>query len=112
MCIIIDVWSGLCNKMHMIEIRLTSAFSLWFDGLKDIRAQARVVTRLRRFELGAFGDVKPVGEGVSEARIDYGPGYRLYFIRRGEAVVVMLGGGDKSSQSRDIAAAKTLAKEL
>lgn len=96
----------------MIEVRLTTTFILWMETLKDRRARDRVLARLRRFELGNFGDIKPVGNGVSEARIDYGPGYRLYFVRQGDVVVVMLCGGDKGSQKRDISAAKAMTKEL
>lgn len=96
----------------MIEVRLTVTFREWLKSLRDQRAKDRIVTRLRRFELGTLGDVKPVGNGVSEARIDYGPGYRLYFVNQGDIVVVMLCGGDKRSQDRDIAAAKAMAEEL
>lgn len=79
---------------------------------KRSRRRRPHVARLRRLELGNLGDVKPVGEGVSEARIDYGPGYRLYFVKRGTVVIVMLCGGDKRSQDADIKRAKTLAKEV
>jgi putative addiction module killer protein len=96
----------------MIEIRLTSTFSQWLNDLKDQRARHHLVTRLRRFEQENFGDVKPIGNGLSEARIEYGPGYRLYFVKQGNLVVVMLCGGDKSSQKRDIATAKAMVKEL
>ncbi|APO71559.1 addiction module killer protein (plasmid) [Rhizobium gallicum] len=96
----------------MIEVRLTVTFSRWLEDLKDRRARDRVLARLRRFELENFGDAKPVGSGVSEARIDYGPGYRLYFVRQADVVVVMLCCGDKASQKRDIATAKAMAKEL
>ena len=96
----------------MLEVRLTSNFSFWLEGLKDRRAQDRIVARLRRFELGNLGDVKPVGQGISEARIDYGPGYRLYFVRYQSLVVILLCGGTKKSQTADIAMAKAMAKEL
>lgn len=96
----------------MIEVRLTRVFSDWLSGLTDELAVDRILARLRRIELGNFGDIKPIGEGVSEARIDHGPGYRLYFARRGRLVVVMLCGGDKSTQRRDITAARKMAKEL
>ena len=96
----------------MIEIVLTDAFADWLKALRDRRAAARVAERLRRLALGNAGDVRAVGEGVSELRIDYGPGYRVYFVRRGDAIVVVLRGGDKSSQDRDIARAKVLAKEV
>ncbi len=95
----------------MIEVRQTTVFAAWFATLRDIRARARIQVRIDRLSLGQFGDVKPVGGGVSEARIDYGPGYRLYFIRRGSSLIVLLCGGDKSSQDRDIKAAQAMAKE-
>lgn len=96
----------------MIEVRETAAYADWFASLRDLQARARVLVRIRRLSLGNAGDVRPVGEGVSELRIDYGPGYRVYFIRRGELVIVLLGGGDKKSQRRDIAAAVALAKDV
>lgn len=94
----------------MIEVRETAAYADWFAGLRDLQARARVLVRIRRLSLGNTGDARPVGEGVSELRIDHGPGYRVYFVRRGELLVVLLGGGDKKSQRRDIAAALALAK--
>jgi putative addiction module killer protein len=96
----------------MIEVRETDVFSRWISSLKDIRARARIADRIDRLALGNPGDVKPVGEGVSELRIDYGPGYRLYFTRRGQRLVLLLCGGDKSTQSQDIERAKALAKDL
>ncbi|MEQ8401849.1 MAG: type II toxin-antitoxin system RelE/ParE family toxin [Roseitalea porphyridii] len=96
----------------MIEVQKTSVYDTWYDGLRDARAQGRIDARLRRLSLGNFGDVKPVGGGVSELRIPYGPGYRVYFVRRDNAVVLLLCGGDKGSQRRDIAAAKRLAGEI
>jgi putative addiction module killer protein len=95
----------------MIEIIKTDTFDRWLHDLRDIRAKARVETRIRRLSLGNPGDVKPVGEGVSELRIDYGPGYRVYFMQRGPVLVVLLCGGDKGSQDRDIALAKTIARQ-
>ena len=89
----------------------TQAFEVWFDGLRDRQAKAHILVRLGRLERGNFGDVKPVGEGVSELRIHQGPGYRLYFARRGETVVLLLCGGDKDSQARDIARAQRMAKD-
>lgn len=80
--------------------------------MRDARAQARINVRLRRVELGMIGDCKPVGEGVSELRIDYGPGYRVYFVQRGYEVIILLAGGDKSTQARDIRSALKLAREL
>jgi putative addiction module killer protein len=96
----------------MVEVRRTHAFDAWLNGLRDHKAVARINARIRRIELGNPGDVKPVGEGVSESRIDYGPGYRLYFVARGLTVVILLCGGDKSTQAGDIARAKAMAKEL
>ena len=96
----------------MIEIRRTAAFRTWLRGLRDERAKARIASRIDRLRLGNFGDVKPVGEGVSELRIFYGPGYRVYFIRSGDVLVVLLCGGDKSTQDRDVEAAKALARDL
>lgn len=96
----------------MLTILRTTRFANWIDGLRDVNAVARITKRIDRLALGNPGDVKPVGEGVSEMRIDYGPGYRVYFIRQGVEVVVLLCGGDKGSQDRDIREAKALAKEL
>jgi putative addiction module killer protein len=96
----------------MIEIRQTREFAKWLDGLADRRAATRIAQRLVRLEAGLFGDVKPVGGGISELRVDYGPGYRLYFIQRGRTLIVLLCGGDKRQQDRDIALAKTLARGL
>ncbi len=96
----------------MIEVRQTETFVRWFAGLRDARAQGRINARIRRLSLGNPGDVKPVGEGVSEMRIDYGPGYRIYFVHRGTTVVVLLAGGDKRTQDRDIAVAHELARNI
>jgi putative addiction module killer protein len=96
----------------MFEVRETATFSAWFEGLKDLRARGRITGRLVRVSLGNLGDAKSVGDGVSELRIDHGPGYRVYFTRRGDRLVWLLCGGDKSSQPRDIARAKSLAQEL
>ncbi len=98
--------------MAMIEIRKTEVFGRWLDGLRDIRARARVQVRIERLASGHTGDAKPVGESVSELRIDYGPGYRVYFTRRASAVVILLAGGDKRTQSADIKTAVRLAKNL
>jgi putative addiction module killer protein len=94
----------------VIEIRQTGEYVAWFERLRDHMAQTRILIRIRRVSLGNFGDVKPVGEGVSELRIDYGAGYRVYFIRKGERLVVLLGGGDKRTQPRDIQKAIALSK--
>jgi putative addiction module killer protein len=96
----------------MPEVRQTEIFARWLAGLHDDRAQARINARIRRMSLGNPGDVKPVGGGVSEMRIDYGPGYRVYFVRRGEALVILVAGGDKRTQDRDIAMAIELARDL
>jgi putative addiction module killer protein len=96
----------------MIEVRQTAIFRDWMADLKDSRARVRIADRIDRLTLGNPGDTKSIGDGVSELRIDYGPGYRLYFTRRGQRLVVLLCGGDKSSQNRDIDRAKALAKDL
>lgn len=96
----------------MIEIRQTAAYAAWFDGLRDRQAKARIDIRLRRLSLGNPGDVRSVGGGVTELRIHHGPGYRIYFTERGEELVVLLAGGDKSSQRRDIRQARALAQDL
>ncbi len=93
----------------MIQIHQTEHYTRWFDALMDRSARARIDIRIRRLSLGNPGDVKPVGRGVSELRIDHGPGYRVYFVQRGTQIVVLLAGGDKSSQSRDISVALELA---
>ena len=98
--------------MVVIEIRQTEEYSSWFERLRDRMAKTRILIRLRRVSLGHFGDVKPVGEGVSELRIDYGAGYRVYFIQRGKTLVVLLAGGDKRTQPRDIQKAITLSKTV
>lgn len=96
----------------MLELRQTEVFADWLNGLRDRRAQARIDVRLRRLSLGNFGDTKSLGDGVSELRIDYGPGYRLYYTRRGEQIVILLCGGDKKRQNADIARAKEMVKEV
>lgn len=94
-----------------MEVKQTATFATWFAGIRDSRAQSKIAGRIARLELGLLGDYKTVGDGVSELRIDYGPGYRLYYTRRGETLILLLAGGDKSSQRRDIALAKKLAAE-
>ena len=96
----------------MIEIRKTKKYAQWLDGLSDIKARARIQARVERLAAGNAGDVKPVGEGVSELRIDYGPGYRIYFTKRGRELVILLAGGDKSTQTGDIKTALRLACNL
>ena len=96
----------------MLEIRKTEVYAKWLDGLRDVHARARVLVRVERLATGNPGDVKPVSEGVSELRIDYGPGYRVYFKKQGRTIVVLLAGGDKRTQSRDIETALHLARNL
>ena len=96
----------------MIEVRQTSRFATWLAGLRDERARARILKRLDRARDGNLGDVAAVGEGVSEMRIFYGPGYRVYFLSRGPELIVLLCGGDKSTQDADIEEAKGLAREI
>lgn len=95
-----------------MEVRQTETFRSWLRHLRDDRAKARIVARIRRLEQGNPGDVAPVGAGVSEMRIHYGPGYRVYFVQRGAEIVVLLCGGDKKTQPADIEAAKEMAKAL
>ncbi|WP_119418073.1 type II toxin-antitoxin system RelE/ParE family toxin [Desertibaculum subflavum] len=95
----------------MLELIASNLFTRWLDGLRDRQGRAVILARLARVEAGQFGDAKPVGGGVSELRIAFGPGYRVYFARRGATIVLLLAGGDKSSQARDIARAKRVAAE-
>jgi putative addiction module killer protein len=95
----------------MIELHRTATFDRWLKGLRDIRARARILTRIDRLALGNPGDVRSAGEGVSELRINYGPGYRVYFIQRHTELVILLCGGDKSTQAKDIRAAQAMARE-
>jgi putative addiction module killer protein len=95
----------------MIEFKQTEAFRKWRTRLKDERARALIASRLDRLAFGNAGDVKPVGQGISELRIDHGTGYRLYFLKHGNAIIILLCGGDKSTQQKDIKTAKRLAKE-
>ena len=96
----------------MIEIRKTEVFAKWLDGLADIRARARILARIERLAAGNPGDAEPVGEGVSELRINYGPGYRVYYKRRGQSLIILLAGGDKHTQAKDIKTALRLARNL
>lgn len=96
----------------MIELRKTEAYIKWLDSLRDVHARARVLVRVERLAAGNPGDVRPVGEGVSELRVDYGPGYRVYFKKQGRTIIVLLTGGDKRTQSRDIETALRLAQDL
>ncbi len=97
-------------QLNMIEIRETEEFKAWFKRLRDRGARSRIEVRVRRLSLGNPGDVNAVGEGVSELRIDYGPGYRVYFVRHGDVLIFLLAGGDKRTQDRDIKLALELAK--
>ena len=96
----------------MYEITTTEVYDEWFGSLKDTKGKARINARLRRVELGNFGDTEPVGDNVSEVRFFFGPGYRIYFIQHGDEIIVLLAGGDKSTQSKDIDKALELAKEI
>jgi putative addiction module killer protein len=96
----------------VIEIRQTDTYARWFESLQDRKARARIDVRIRRLSLGNPGDVKPIGSGVSELRIDYGPGYRAYFVQRGPMLIVLLAGGDKRTLQRDIKQALELARTL
>ena len=96
----------------MFTVRQTQEFQDWLDALKDVKAQLRIAARVRQVEAGNLGDWKPVGEEVSEMRVAFGPGYRLYFTRRQNIIIVMLAGGDKSTQSRDIKRAQKLLTQL
>jgi putative addiction module killer protein len=97
---------------NAFEIYVARHFSEWLDGLCDLRARLRIEARMRRLQLGNPGDVKSVGDGVSEMRINYGPGYRIYFVQRGARIAVLLCGGDKRTQQRDIALAKSLKDDV
>ena len=96
----------------MIEVRKTEVFVQWLDGLRDIQARARIQARIERLATGNPGDVEPVGAGVSELRINYGPGYRVYFKKRGRELTILLAGGNKNTQAKDIKAALRLARDL
>jgi len=96
----------------MVDIQKTELFAKWLDKLHDIRARARILVRVKRLTAGNPGDVKPVGEGVSELRINYGPGYRVYYKQFGESIIILLAGGDKRTQTKDIKTAIRLAQNL
>jgi len=96
----------------MIEVRQTDTYARWFAKLRNTRAKARIDVRIRRLSLGNAGDVKPVGSGISELRIDVGKGYRVYYVNRGGCLIILLAGGDKSSQQRDIENAKAIAADI
>ncbi len=96
----------------MYKVEKTNYFNKWLNGIKDFRAKIKIVKLIDKMEDGNFGDVKPVGEGISESRIHYGPGYRVYFIQKGNKIIILLCGGDKSTQQKDIEKAKELKKCL
>lgn len=96
----------------MVVILTTETFDDWFAGLRDLQAKHRIQARIRRAEMGNLGDCEPVGEGVSEMRVHVGPGYRVYFIQRGSEIIILLAGGDKRTQTKDITAALDLARQL
>jgi putative addiction module killer protein len=108
----LDACSLWATLLPIVEVRKTALFAAWIDGLRDPRGRARVLARIVRLAAGNPGDSAPVGGGVVELRIDTGPGYRVYFVRRGRELVILLAGGDKGSQRRDIATAKRLAEGL
>jgi putative addiction module killer protein len=95
-----------------MEIRKTEVYARWIDRVRDIRARARILARVERLAMGDSGDFKPMGEGISELRINFGPGYRVYYTQRGREIIILLAGGDKSSQARDIKNALRLARNL
>jgi putative addiction module killer protein len=96
----------------VVEVRQTDEYARWFKKLRDSKARARILVRVRRLSLGNSGDVRSVGEGVLELRIDFGPGYRVYYTHRGKTIVILLTGGDKRTQQQDIEKAKSLARNL
>lgn len=98
--------------MAAVEVRQTAVYARWFDKLRDRQVRARILARIRRLQLGNPGDARSVGEGISELRIPYGPGYRIYYVQRGDFLVILLAGGDKRTQQSDIAKAKELAALL
>ena len=96
----------------MLELRKTEVYAKWLDSLRDVHVRARIMVRIERLAAGNPGNVKPVGEGVSELRIDYGPGYRVYYKKQGQEIVILLAGGDKRTQAKDIKTALRLARNL
>ena len=107
-----DFSTSVFYKGQAFQLAETDEFHRWLGSLADRRAKARILDRLTRASNGNFGDVKPAGSGVSEMRIDYGPGYRVYFFRRGKELVILLCGGDKKSQKGDIAQAVRMKEEI
>jgi putative addiction module killer protein len=108
----LDPLSHVLYIGQAFQLGETDVFHRWLGSLADLRAKARILDRLKRASNGNFGDVKPAGSGVSEMRIDYGPGYRVYFFRRGKELVILLCGGDKKTQKADIAEARRLKDEI
>ena len=108
----VDKWPSVLYKGHAFQLAETDEFQRWHGSLADRRAAARIVDRIKRASNGNFGDAKAVGSGISEMRIDYGPGYRVYFFRRGKELVILLCGGDKKSQKADIANAVRMKEEI
>jgi putative addiction module killer protein len=108
----LDESGTVTYKLRMREVRQTDVFASWMEALSDRRAVERIAQRIVRLQSGLLGDVKPVGDGVSELRVDHGPGYRVYFVQRGQVLIILLCGGDKGSQRRDIQRAKAIAAEL
>jgi putative addiction module killer protein len=96
----------------MVQVRQTERFVRWLEGLRDLRGRAKVLARIERLIGGNPGDAKPVGDGVSELRINFGPGYRVYYLQKGSTLIILLAGGDKSSQAKDIQAALQLVNTL
>lgn len=105
-----DPSPSVLYKGQRFEVRITDLFESWIEGLRDVRGRARILNQLRKLGDGNFGNARSVGEGVHELRMDFGPGYRAYFINRGNRLILLLCGGDKSSQTRDIALAREMAK--
>ena len=108
----LDSWRTVLYKGHAFQLAETDEFHRWLGSLADRRARARILDRIKRASSGNFGDVKPAGSGVSEMRIDYGPGYRVYYFRRGKELVILLCGGDKKTQKADIATAIRIKGEI
>jgi putative addiction module killer protein len=108
---LLDIASCVNHDSHMVEIVKSSTFDAWLSGLRDRKAVARILLRIERLAHGNPGDVKPVGEGISELRIDHGPGYRIYWMRKGRVLIVLLCGGNKATQDADILAAKRIAAQ-